>query len=358
MNFGLDFEFDEWELYPSITYAWNQQFGSIYNKLVFGIEYREHELTTRQYTVVNNTRQVKLRDTLREDTTFSVFAVEELSVTEALTVSVGIRYDSYEQDQTGRVNPANSVSQSDEAFSPKIGATYTVNKGLGLFAGFNSGYKSPARTPGLAYSSDLDPEKVYSYEAGLRGRPLPMLSYSATGFVNQYKDKWIKSGPDATDPFTNAGETEAVGIEFSLSVDFGSGFFADLNYTYQDAEFENHEVSGVRLDGNKIPNVPEQLAGIMLGYRHSVWGQFTVSTDYVGDRYFNENNTLKGDGYWLLGAAYKKTFDQWDPKVSFFIDGKNLTDEEEIVYGGGSPGSESFVPVYGLEILCGVEVNF
>lgn len=358
MNFGLDFEFDEWEIYPAATYEWNQQFGRMNNKFVFGVEYREHELTSRLYSLANNVRQMKLRDTLREDTSFAAFAIEELSITEPFTVSAGIRYDSYEQDQTGRVNPANSVSQSDEAFSPKIGATYAFNPGINLFAGFNSGFKSPARIPGLAYSPDLDPQKVYSYETGLRGRPLQWLSYNVAGFINQYKDKWIKTGPAATDPYTNAGETEAVGIELSFGVDFGSGFFADLNYTYQDAEFEEHEVSGVRLDGNTIPNVPEQFAGILLGYSHSVWGQFTLSADYTGERYFNENNTLKGDGYWLFGAAYKKTFDQWDPIVSFFIDAKNLTDEEEVINGGGSPGNERLAPVYGLEIICGIEASF
>jgi iron complex outermembrane receptor protein len=358
MNFGLDFEFDEWEIYPALTYAWREAFGGMNNQLVLGVEYREHELITRLYTLTNGVRDTKLRDTLREDTSFAAFAVNELSVTDALTITAGARFDSYEQDQTGRVDAANNISQSDEAISPKLGATYTINEALNIFGGFNSGYKSPARLPGAAYSPDLNPEKVYSYELGLRGSPLHWMSYSFTGFINQYKDKWIKTGTGATDPYENAGETEATGIEVSLIANFESGLFGDISYTYQDAKFKDYIKSGVQLDGNKIPNVPEHLLGILLGYKHPVFGQFTVTADYVGDRYFNETNTLKGDDYWIAGAGYKKTFENWNPGVSFFADAKNITDEKEVLIGGGTLGSESLVPIYGQSFLFGIELMF
>jgi len=356
MNFAFpfgdrEFEFTEWEIYPSITYQWQRPIGNMSNQLLVGVEYRNHELTSRQYSLTNGTREDTLRDTLREDTSYAAYAVDELSVTEDVTVTAGVRFDAYEQDQTGRVDPANTVSQSDQAVSPKIGATYSINEMMTLFGGFNSGYKSPARTPGMAYSADLDPEKVYSYEAGLRGMALPWLSYNVTGFVNQYQDKWVKSGPEATDPYVNAGETEAIGLELALGADFGNGFFADVNCTLQESEYTKYANAGVSYDGNKIPNVPEQMLGGTIGYRDPVWGQFTFNADYVGGRYFNEQNTLKGDDYWIFGAGYKKTIEQWDPQVSFFVDLKNLTDEDAVVYGGGAPGSEQLVPVYGQQFL-------
>ncbi|MCI5189306.1 MAG: hypothetical protein D3905_05815, partial [Candidatus Electrothrix sp. AS4_5] len=45
-----------------------------------------------------------------------------------------------------------------------------------------------------------------------------------------------------------------------------------------------------------------------------------------------------------------------DPRLSFFIDLKNLTDEDAVVYGGGSPGKEALVPVYGQQFLVGQDV--
>jgi len=353
-----EYAYTEWEFYPSITYQWQRPIGDMSNQLLVGVEYRNHELTGRQYAITEGARGELLRDTLREDISYAAYAIDELSVTEDLTITAGVRFDAYEQDQTGRVNSANTVSQSDQAVSPKIGATYSVSETMNLFAGFNSGYKSPARTPGMAYSAELDPEKVYSYEAGLRGMALPWLSYNVTGFVNQYQDKWMKSGPEATDPYINAGETEAIGLELALGADFGNGFFADVNYTHQESEYKKYANAGVSYDGNKIPNVPEQMLGGTIGYRDPVWGQVTFNADYVGGRYFNEQNTLKGDDYWILGAGYKKTFEQWDPQLSFFVDLKNLTNEDAVVYGSGSPGKEKLVPVYGQQFLVGLELMF
>ncbi|MCI5183272.1 MAG: hypothetical protein D3921_12310, partial [Candidatus Electrothrix sp. AW1] len=353
-----EYVYTEWEFYPSLTYQWQHPIGNMSNQLLVGVEYRNHELTGKQYSLTNGTREAKLRDTLRKDISYAAYTVDELSVTKDVTITAGVRFDAYEQDQTGRVNPANTVSQSDQAISPKIGATYSINETTNLFGGFNSGYKSPARTPGLAYSADLDPEKVYSYEAGVRGLALPWLSYNVTGFVNQYLDKWIKSGPEATDPYINAGETEAIGLELALGAQFSNGFFADLNCTLQESEYTKYAKAGVNYDGNKIPNVPEQMLGGTIGYRDPVWGQFTFTADYVGDRYFNEQNTLKGDGYWIFGAGYKKIFEKWDPQLSFFVDLKNLTDEDAVVYGGGSPGKEALVPVYGQQFLVGLELMF
>ena len=358
MNFGNDSDGDSWELYPAISYAWREKIGGMDNDLVMGLEYRRHELNSCRFTLSNGVRDTKLSDTLREDDSFGAFLVNKLSITEKLTVTAGLRYDSFEQDQVGRVNSSNNVSQSNDAVSPKAGLTYTFNKGTNFFAGFNSGYKSMARISGYAYSPNLDPERVYSYEAGLRGRPLPWLNYSVAGFMNQYKDKFLKTGPNLTDPYINAGETETVGLELSLNAEFESGIYIDIDYTLQKPEFENYVDSGVQYDGKQLPNIPGQMLGLMAGYRHPTVGQLSVSADFVGDLYFNSDNTLKGDDYWILGASYKKSLTQYYPEFSFFLDVKNLTDAEEVVKGGGTVGNESLVPVNGREFLFGFEVAF
>jgi iron complex outermembrane receptor protein len=231
-----------------------------------------------------------------------------------------------------------------------------LNEAINIFAGFNSGFKSPARIPGAAYSSGLDPEKVLSYEVGIRGLPISWLSYNIAGFLNQYKDKWVKTGIEPTDPYTNSGETEAQGIELSVGLDFDSGFFADISYTYQESKYDDFREAGVSYDDNWLPNVPKQMLGLLAGYHHTSLGQITLTADYVGERYFNKENTLKGDDYWILGGSYKKSFDQWKPGVSIFLTAENITDEEAVVFGSGTPGSESLRPVYGRRIFGGIEL--
>ncbi|WP_136360688.1 TonB-dependent receptor family protein [Desulfatibacillum aliphaticivorans] len=358
MDYGLDFEFDEWEIFPSVTYNLRHSIGSMKNSILFGVEGRKHELTTQLWTRKNNAKFKKTKHTLREDTSFALYIVDQCSITEDLTVTFGGRYDSFEQEQTGRVNPANSVDQSDEAFSPKIGATYTINQYANLFAGFNSGFKSPARVPGAAYSADLDPERTLSYEAGVRGFFNSWLSYTFCGFLNQYKDKWVKTGTAATDPYANSGSTETLGFEVSLQADHSCGLFGHVNYTWQEPEYDEFTEAGVVYDGKRFPKIPEQMLGVLLGYENKTAGQFSVTWDYVGERYFDQDNTLLGEDYLLVGAGYEKSFDNWQPGLSIFLSASNLTDENTAVYGSGTPGAESLVPVYGRRIFGGVELKF
>ncbi|MBU2429079.1 MAG: TonB-dependent receptor, partial [Proteobacteria bacterium] len=109
MNYGSDFEFDEWEIIPAITYALKHEIAGMGNTVLFGGEYRKHEIINQMFTVLNGVRQTKTKDTLREDISYAAYIIDELSVTDALTVSFGARFDSYEQNQTGRVNVANTV---------------------------------------------------------------------------------------------------------------------------------------------------------------------------------------------------------------------------------------------------------
>lgn len=358
MNFGFDSDCSEWEIIPTVSYTLRHQIAGMHNSILVGAEYRYHEMVTQRYTMSNGQRVNKYWDTLRKDTSWAGFIMDELSVTDALTVSFGARYDSFEQDQTGRVNPANSCGQSNTAISPKFGVTYSFNDAVNLFAGYNSGFKSPARVPATSYSAGLEPEKVVSYEVGLRGRPTPWLKYSVAGFLSQYQDKWLKTGAGVNDPYINAGETEAKGIELSLGLSFDNGIYSDLSYTYQESKYKDFVEKGVRYDGNWIPNVPEQMLGLVVGYRNPVLGQVNVTADYVGERYFNQDNTLEGADYWIVGAGYKKNFDEWYPGISLYVSAKNLLDEKAVVYGSGSVGKESLRPVYGRSVMAGVEFLF
>ncbi|MBI9073920.1 MAG: TonB-dependent receptor [Desulfatibacillum sp.] len=358
MNYGLDFEFDEWEVFPAVTYSLRHSLGNMKNSILFGLEGRKHELKTEMWTVVNGVRKTKTKNTLREDNSYAIYIVDQCAITDAFTVTFGGRFDSFEQEQTGRVNPANTVDQSDQAFSPKLGATYSVNDYINLFGGFNSGFKSPARVPGAAYSADLDPERVLSYEAGVRGVLTSWLFYNFCGFLNQYNDKWVKTGTKSTDPFTNSGKTETIGLEVALDMSLENGLFANLNYTYQEAEYDEFVEKGVIYDGKRFPNIPEQMLGVLVGYNHEAAGRLSITADYIGERFFDKDNTLQGESYCLWGAGYKKSFDQWQPGLTVFISASNLTDEEKVVYGSGALGSESLVPVYGRRVIGGIEISF
>jgi iron complex outermembrane recepter protein len=355
---GLYFDFDEWEIHPEASFVLRHDLGSMKNKVVLGGEYRYHEIDTGLFLAPDNVIGVQLGDRHREDTTWAVYLQDELMITDSLTLTAGVRYDDYEQEQEDPLGAANNWTQSDSHISPKIGFTYAYSDAINFFGGFNSGFKSPVRVPGAAASESLDPEKIIAYELGIRGFPATWLNYELALFYHQVDDKIVSIAPQRLE---NVGEVEAKGMEMSLAAEFRNGFYANVAYTYQDSTFKEYVVNGVSYNDNPLPNVPEHILGAWLGYRHATYGDFAVNPSYHGEMSLNDANTLEWDGFWLLGAKYTKHFVKWKPSVKFFIVGENLTDEDEVSQSSNTrstPGAEAVYPVPGIRLFTGIQVSF
>jgi len=355
---GLYMDFDEWEIHPEASFTLRHDVGHMKNAIILGGEYRYHEIDTGMFLAPDNVIGNQLGDRHREDTTYAIYLQDELRITDSLTVTAGVRYDDYEQDQKDTLNSANTWTQSDSHISPKVGFTYALSDAVNFFGGFNSGFKSPVRVPGAAASASLDPEKIKAYEIGVRGFPLTWLNYEVAVFYHQVDDKIVSIAPQHLE---NVGEVESKGVEMSLNAEFASGFYTNMAYTYQDSTFKEYVVNGVSYNDNSLPNVPEHIFGASLGYRHAVYGDFAINPIYHGDMCLNDSNTLEWDGYWLIGAKYTKIFTGWYPSVKFFVVGENLTDEDEVSQSSNTrsiPGAEAVFPVAGMRILTGIQIIF
>jgi outer membrane receptor protein involved in Fe transport len=176
-------------------------------------------------------------------------------------------------------------------------------------------------------------------------------------FYHQVEDKIVSV---ARQQLENIGKTEAKGLELSLNAKFDSGLYSKFGYTWQESEFKEHQINDVSYNGNMLPNVPEHLFGITIGFRHDTWGDIAVSPTLHGDIYLNDSNTLKWGSYWLLGARYAKQFQSY-PGMEFFIHGENLTDEQEVTQSGSTSseiGSEAVYPVPGIRVSAGLRFIF
>lgn len=347
--------YDEMEVHPEANITFNHPIGRMKNKLVLGGEYRYHTIdTTINLATSFSSLGALTGDREREDTTWSVYINDELSITEALTATAGLRYDKYDQEQIGKINTANSWKQDNDSFSPKFGLTYEFNRQLNLFAGFNSGYKSPARVAAAATSGSLDPERTWAYEIGARGKLATWLSYNTAFFWHDVEDKFVKpsTAPNAT--YENAGKTRSRGIEVGLNTKFKSGFYSYASFSYQNAEFVDFMSNNVDYSGKKLNGVPEYLMSLTLGYTHPVFGDISINPAYLGERYFDYANTFNEEGFWTVNARYIKKFKQ----IEFFAVVNNIFDEQSVGCGSGSLGSESIYPYPGLNGYVGLNLNF
>jgi iron complex outermembrane receptor protein len=184
------------------------------------------------------------RSFTREDISYAGYLQDELRITDALTVTAGIRYDYFDLEQTAHNANTSAWAQNKGDFSPKIGITWQVCNEVNLFAGFNSGIKSPVRLGMWWTNGELDPEKLKAYEVGLRGNISGWLDYNVALFWQEVADKFVKPSVDWDAQYENAGETSSKGVELGVNARLPHGLYSSTSFTYQDSEFDEFVSQG------------------------------------------------------------------------------------------------------------------
>ena len=352
---GLYFDQEGWQAHPEVSMTFNHDIAGMANKLVFGGEYRYHDMTAKRYNASSFYDLEAINQYFsREDISYASYLQDELLITDALTITAGIRYDYFDLEQCAHIASSDSWDQEKGAFSPKIGLTYQLYDNLNLFAGLNSGIKSPVRLPMWFTNGELDPEKLYAYEVGIRGNISSWLDYNMAVFLQTATDKFVRSGMGWSAEYENAGETTSKGVEFGAHARLSHGFYASTSFTYQESKFDEFVSQGVDYSGNYLPGVPDMMFAFLLGYRHKILGDISLNPVYTGKRYFNYANTNEEDSFWLLNARYSKTIGQ----VELYLTAQNLFDKSAIGSGSGNPGNESFYPISGFNTTLGLNVIF
>ena len=183
----------------------------------------------------------------------ALYAQDEIQITDKFTVTGGVRYDAYHSKCEDYYNATGNYDVDDSAVSPMIGATYNFSEAIGLFVGVKQRFQKF-----LSVVCQLrrlrpisSPNAVYSYEVGLRGKPLPFLDYNFALFLVDTTDKIIRI-KEIPATYDNAGKTRSTGLELGVNLNFQNGVYGGLNYTYQHSKYLDYVVSGVSYDGKPI----------------------------------------------------------------------------------------------------------
>jgi iron complex outermembrane receptor protein len=342
--------------HPEARMTFNHEIAGMANKLVIGGEYRYHDLEAKRYDATSYYDiGTKNRDFSRQDISYTGYMQDELRITDALTITAGIRYDYFDLDQVANIASSTTWSNKTGAFSPKIGLTYQLCNEVNLFAGFNSGIKSPVRLRQWFTNGELEPEKLYSYEVGVRGNISNWLDYNMAVFWQKVTDKFVRPTADFwTSEYENAGETSAKGVEMGAHARLPHGFYASTSFTYQESKFDEFVSGGVDYSGNYLTGVPDMMFSMQLGYRNDMFGDISLNPVYTGKRYFNYANTNEEDGFWVLNARYAKKIGQ----TELFVLARNIFDVSAVGSGGGDPGAETLYPISGFNAVVGLNVTF
>ncbi len=307
-------------------------------------------------------------------------------------VTPGLRVEHVRYERTNNCpNPptctAAPVSGSTDLTEliPSLGLTQDLGAAT-LFAGVHRGFSPPStadlidNTTGA--SVDLDAEESWNAELGLRGRPLPGLSYEITAFRNDFhRQIAVGSIAGGSTPLAT-GETLYEGLELVGRSEFGRIFnsvhnpFLELAYTGLPTAQQDTALACVvptatgcvgglvpgSAPGNRLPYAPRNTLTASAGYNHPLGVDIRLESVFVDKQFSDFANTVSapagGNGQigeigsslvWNAAASYRLL----RPDVTFFVTGKNLFDNAYI-----ADRTRGILPGLPRLVQAGVEYQF
>lgn len=289
----------------------------------------------------------------------------QLSKRFSITAGTRLEYFDYTRDimrgQYGGAIVDTSIVSSSSLVQliPGAGFNLNITESFALFGGLHRGFAPPRikdaiSNEGEAY--ELEAEKSWNYELGIRARVNKAIGYEITGFYMDFSNQVIPVAESAGGLGTgfagviNGGATQHLGVEGALNFNFGEmlgwktfNVLADGSFTYVKATFSEDRFmdqggESINISGNRTPYAPELFTSVALSVEHKSGWALRGTLTHVGDQFTDELNTVTPsangrngviDAYTTIDATllyhWKKI------NTTFNLSVKNMTDERYIV---------------------------
>jgi iron complex outermembrane recepter protein len=291
---------------------------------------------------------------------WAVFSQADWAFTDKLSLTVGARYSKDDKEfrvrdvlQRNNVEYVNLLVQDSWSdFTPRLGINFKPNDDLLLYAVYSEGYKQGGFNGrplvGPSEVTAYDPEKLVSYEAGLKATLFERrLSANLALFHSKYEDIQLTVNQTPTNFVANAAAAEIEGFElelmwrpvywFSANAAVGN---VDARYTEVGQGLGPTQILPITVN-SKFVKTPEWTGNFGAEViRPLASGELALRADAsTYTRIFHDvanTRLVSDDGYTLVNARLTYRFPGKAFELSFF--GNNLTDELYFVSGNASPG--------------------
>ena len=295
---------------------------------------------------------------------FALFGENIFYLNENLSITPGFRYENIVTKNIGfyrRINTdaAGNViynERFDENDSRKrsflllgLGIGYKVNIDLDLYSNFSQNYRSVTFAdisiinPAYAINPNIDDEKGYTFDFGLRGKIKDIMSFDSSLFALIYRDRIgfvQRVFPDGNvkSERGNVGNAEILGFEnlidfnlkkiLSLNNNNEMNFF--INYSFINSKYLESEEIGI--EGKSVEFVPDHnlKTGIKYGFKNlSINFQYL----YMSSQFTDSSNAINGNLSGVIGEipSYRiadLSFSYNAKKISYEFGVNNLLNEK------------------------------
>lgn len=335
-------------------------------------------------------------DDYKVDTeSWAIFTNNEIVLSETLSLVLGARYteeevsikgESYAADPSApiggfsRVAPedrfaviAADDSRKDDDFNWKIGLNYLPNDDMLVYASASTGFRSGGYDMtfgGLALASPLltfDPEDVTAFDLGVKSTLLDgAMTLNAALFyteVDDYQDN-VNKGEEIVPRRRNVGTLETSGFETDLQWQMSESWMMKWGVGYTDAEVSDSDevVNGTPLEGTTPVNTPEWATSLLVNYNQPVGDNLVfdalISGQWQDERYLEPDNGPDHlvDSFATVDASIALM--SADGKWSVSLWGKNITDEDYLLYINDVPAFGLFLTIKAEPATYGVSFDY
>lgn len=295
--------------------------------------YKTYNVDGRDVTGVSSTKGTATEGDYFKTKALSLYLVDEIEVTDKLTLAPGVRYETIKyrfDERNGGLDDTNQHS----FWAPGIGFAYDFTESLQLFGGIHKGISTPGVEANVVNGTRH--EESLSYELGLRYSEGAFAGEAVLFFndISNYYDGASQASGQSKGQ--TVGDVETYGLELSAAYDLGvvnnwdfeNPWYASFTYTQTEITeldetipngfFKNAEV------GNEMPYIPEYQFAIGTGFHWDKVG-FDISTSFVGDMYASAENDREVGSHFIvdLSAYYDVT-----ENIRLLANVHNLLDEE------------------------------
>jgi len=308
------------------------------------------------------------QDETQKATSVGVFAKGDLDLTKRWTLSLGTRYDRVEFDIDDHLlsDGDDSGDQTLDQWSGSAGLNFRYLPNHQFYLTTGTSFETPTfaefANPGSGgFNPEIEPQKAWNREVGLRGTFDNGLDYDVALFSTLVRDSLVAYEDAAGKSYyRNAGKSTQEGIETALGWQFTPNWRIDSALTLAKYEFDDFKDDSGNYDGNRIPGLPEQtwvnrLTWEGLGQRFA-----TVETQYVDSMVADNANEVDVGDYWLVnlrgGDGWRLGGDTW---LKGYVGIRNLFDREH--YANviiNATNERYFDPAPGRTVYAGIGIDF
>ena len=303
---------------------------------------------------------------VQDATSYALFGQFDYDLTDALTLTAGLRYSDDSKDYTAErsLTPFGgaplapvSVNPSDSNVSGNISLHYTINEDLSVYGRFATGFRAPSVQGRVLFGDAVtvaQSETLQSFEVGMKSQLLDdRLRLNIAAYILEMSDQQLTAGSGTANAnqLINADSTKGSGLEMDAEWLATENLSFTLGMSFNQTEIDDPNLSvlpcgapctvldptgsfpgSVSLDGNDLPRAPEWTANFVARYVKPMSnGDLVLQTDWVyRDEYsmfLYDSREFHADSFLEGGVNIGYVTEKWEVGVY----GRNITDELKLI---------------------------